>query len=87
MQCVFTEDQNEIAFPEKTSINAPHAKVKIKGVVKMALPTKFMRSTKRMPSYFEHVDLLHSQEDSCSTKKIYGRTLTTNSTTKIHSFL
>ncbi|XP_068498144.1 uncharacterized protein [Phaseolus vulgaris] len=69
MQCVFTEDQNEIAFPEKTSINAPHAKVKTKGAVKMALPTKFMRSTKRMPSYFEHVDLLHSQEDSCSTKK------------------
>ena len=59
----------EIAFPEKTSINTPHAKVKTKGAVKMTRPTKFMRSTKRMSSYFEHVDLLHSQEDSCSTKK------------------
>jgi len=42
----------EIAFPEKTSIYAPHDKVKTKGVVKMARPTKFMRSTKRVPSYF-----------------------------------
>ena len=59
----------EMAFPEKISINAPHAKVKTKGVVKMVCPTKFIRSTKRMPSYFEYVDFLHSQEDSCSTKK------------------
>ncbi|XP_068475190.1 uncharacterized protein [Phaseolus vulgaris] len=35
----------------------------------MARPTKFMRSTKRIPSYFEHVDFLHSQHDSCSSKK------------------
>ncbi|XP_068503615.1 uncharacterized protein [Phaseolus vulgaris] len=59
----------EIAFPEKTSIYAPQDKVKTKGVVKMARPTKFMRSTKRIPSYFEHVDFLHSQHDSCSSKK------------------
>jgi len=36
----------EIPFPENTSIYAPHDKVKTKGVVKMACPTKFMRSTK-----------------------------------------
>jgi len=28
-----------------------------------------MRSTKRIPSYFGHVDFLHSQHDSCSSKK------------------
>jgi len=28
-----------------------------------------MRSTKQIPSYFEHVDFLHSQHDSCSGKK------------------
>jgi len=28
-----------------------------------------MRSTKRIPSYFEHVDFLHSQHDSCASKK------------------
>jgi len=59
----------EIAFPEKTFINTTHDKVKTKGVVKMARPTKFMRSTKRTPYYFEHVDFLHSQDDSCSSKK------------------
>ena len=36
----------EISFPEKTFIYAPHDKVKTKGVVKMARPTKFTRSTK-----------------------------------------
>ena len=50
----------EIAFPEKTYIYAPHDKVKTKGVVKIARPTKFTRSTKRIPSYFEHVGFLHS---------------------------
>jgi len=59
----------EIAFLEKTYINAPHDKVKTKGAVKMVRPTKFMRSTKRTPSYFDHVDFLHSQDDSCSNKK------------------
>ena len=43
--------------------------MKTKGVVKMSRPTKFMRSTKRIPSYFEHVDFLHSQHDSCASKK------------------
>ena len=36
----------EIVFPYKTSIYAPHDKIKTKGFVKMARPTKFMRSTK-----------------------------------------
>ncbi|XP_068498050.1 uncharacterized protein [Phaseolus vulgaris] len=57
----------DIAFPEKTSIYAPDHKVKTKGAVKMSRPTKFMR--KRIPSYFEHVDFLHSQHDSCASKK------------------
>ncbi|XP_068471255.1 uncharacterized protein [Phaseolus vulgaris] len=59
----------DIAFQEKTSIYAPDHKVKTKGAVKMSHPTKFMRSTKRIPSYFEHVDFLHSQHDSCASKK------------------
>ncbi|XP_068486332.1 uncharacterized protein [Phaseolus vulgaris] len=59
----------DIAFPEKTSIYTPDHKVKTKGAVKMSRPTKFMRSTKRIPSYFEHVDFLHSQHDSCASKK------------------
>jgi len=29
-----------------------------------------IRSIKRIPSYFENVDALHSQEDSSSTKKL-----------------
>ncbi|XP_068475180.1 uncharacterized protein [Phaseolus vulgaris] len=59
----------DIAFPEKTSIYALDHKVKTKGAVKMSRPTKFMRSTKRIPSCFEHVDFLHSQHDSCASKK------------------
>jgi len=60
----------DIAFPEKTSIYTPNHKVKTKGVVKMSRPTTFMRSTKRIPSYFEHVDFLHSQHDSCASKNL-----------------
>ncbi|XP_068501365.1 protein FAR1-RELATED SEQUENCE 6-like [Phaseolus vulgaris] len=65
----------DIAFPEKTSIYAPDHKVKTKGAVKMSRPTKFMRSTKRIPSYFEHVDFLHSQHDSCASKKFNEESL------------
>ena len=60
----------EIPFLEKTSIYALDHKVKTKGFAKMSRPTKLMRSTKRIPSYFEHVDFLHSQHDSCASKKI-----------------
>ena len=59
----------EIAFPEKTFIYTPNDKVKTKGDVKMTRPTKFLRSTKQIPSYFEHMDFLHSQHDSCASKK------------------
>ena len=59
----------EIAFSDKTSIYTPHDKVKTKGVVKMTRPTKFMRSTKRISSYFEHVNFIHSQHNNCSSKK------------------
>jgi len=62
----------EIAFLEKTSIYAPYDKVKTKGVVK-AYPTKFMRSTKRIPSYFKYVDFIHSQYNSCASKKCSER--------------
>ena len=58
----------EISFPEKSFIYVPHDKVKTEGVVK-ARPTKFMRSTKQIPSYFKDVDFIHSQHDSCETEK------------------
>ena len=50
------------------SLCALMSKVKIKGVEKGCV-TKFARSTKRIPSYFEHVDALHAQHDSSSTWK------------------
>ena len=69
-----------IAFPKKTSIYTLHDKVKTKGVVK-ARPTKFMRSTKRIPSYFEHVGFIHSQHDSCGVRDTYHKFFST-----IHSY-
>ncbi|XP_068471557.1 uncharacterized protein [Phaseolus vulgaris] len=77
----------EIAFPEKTSIYAPDHKVKTKGAVKMSRPTKFMRSTKRILSYFEHVDFLHSQHDSCASKKSNEESLPEIVTRKCIPFL
>jgi len=47
---------------------APTSKVKTKGV-ETGCATKFARLTKRIPSYFEHVDALQSQQDSSSTRK------------------
>ena len=58
----------EIAYPEQTSMCAPPEKVKTKGGQKRS-QRKEERSTKRAPSYFEHVDALHSFHDSSSTQK------------------
>jgi len=52
-----------------TFLCAPQQKVKKKGVEK-GHPTKFARSTKSIPSYFEYVDALHSQHGSSSTWKL-----------------
>jgi len=57
---------HEIAYFDMASLCALMSKVKIKGVEKGCV-TKFARSTKRIPSYFEHVDALHAQHDSSST--------------------
>jgi len=56
----------EIAYPDMTSLCTPTSKVKTKGAENGRV-TKFARSTKRIPSYFEHVDALQSQQDSSYT--------------------
>ena len=58
----------EIAYPNKTSLCPPTEKVKTKGAQK-GRQSKFGRSTKRIPSYFEHVDAILSQHDSSSSLK------------------
>ncbi|XP_052727423.1 PKS-NRPS hybrid synthetase cheA-like [Vigna angularis] len=57
----------EIACPEMTSMVAPTHKVKTKGAQK-SKDARHERSTKRDPSYFEHVDTLHSMTESSSRK-------------------
>ncbi|KAJ1385203.1 hypothetical protein SESBI_41847 [Sesbania bispinosa] len=54
----------EVAFPETTSMCPPPNKVKTKGGVKGKCKSKY--STKREPSLFEHVDAMHSQQESSS---------------------
>jgi len=58
----------EIAYPTMTSLCPPLEKVKTKGSQKPK-QKQLERSTKRDPSYFEHVEKIHSMEDSCSTQK------------------
>jgi len=58
----------EIAYPDMTSLCPPMERVKTKGSQK-SKQTRLKKSTKRDPSYFEHVDKIHSIEDSCSTQK------------------
>jgi hypothetical protein len=58
----------DIAFPQQTSMCPPPEKVKTKGSKKKSERSE-ERSTKRAPSYFEHVDALYSFNDSSSTKK------------------
>jgi len=56
----------EIAYPDMTSLCLPLEKVKTKGSQK-SNQQRLERSTKRDPSYFEHVDKIHFMKDSCST--------------------
>jgi len=62
----------EIVCPEQTSMIAPMHKVKTKGAQKTRA-YRFERSTKRDPSYFEHVDAFHDshlgKKDSQSKAK------------------
>ena len=56
----------EIAYPDNTSLCPQREKVKTKGALK-GRQSKFGRSTKQIPSYFEHVDAILSQHDSSSS--------------------
>ncbi|XP_068498558.1 uncharacterized protein [Phaseolus vulgaris] len=58
----------EIAYPDMTTLCAPLNVVKTKGSQK-SQTNKFQRSTKRIPSYFEHVDRIHIVNDSSSSLK------------------
>ena len=59
---------HEIAYPDMTSMCPPVDKVKTKGSQKEKAKW-FALSTKRDPSYFEHVDKIHSVHDSnCNSK-------------------
>jgi len=58
----------EIAYPNMTLLCPLLEKIKTKESQK-SKQKRLERSTKRDPSYFEHVDKIHSMEDSCSTQK------------------
>ncbi|XP_068487107.1 uncharacterized protein [Phaseolus vulgaris] len=58
----------EIAYPDMTTLCAPLNVVKTKGSQK-SQTNKFQRSTKRIPSYFEHVDRIQIVNDSSSSLK------------------
>ncbi|XP_014523341.1 uncharacterized protein LOC106779683 [Vigna radiata var. radiata] len=58
----------EIACPEMTSMLAPAHKVKTKGAQKTKV-ARHERSTKRDPSYFEHVDTFVSRTEPSSSRK------------------
>jgi len=58
----------EIAYPNMTSLCPPMENVKTKGSQK-SKQKRLERLTKHDHSYFEHVDKIHSMEDSCSTQK------------------
>jgi len=51
---------HEIAYPDKMSLDAPKSQVNTKKA-KKGRARKLARSTKRNPSYFEHVNALCSQ--------------------------
>ncbi|XP_068475253.1 uncharacterized protein [Phaseolus vulgaris] len=58
----------EISYLYMTTLCAPLNVVKTKGSQK-SQTNKFQRSTKRIPSYFEHVDRIHIVNDSSSSLK------------------
>ena len=55
----------EIAYPDQNSMCPPLVKVNTKGAPKK-LMNRNPRSTKRDPSYWEHVDVFHSVQNSNS---------------------
>ena len=58
----------EIAYPDMKSMYPLREKVKTKGS-QTRQQERVERSTKRNSSYFEHVDKIHSIDDSCSSLK------------------
>jgi len=58
----------KISYPYMTTLCAPLNVVKTKESQK-SQANKFQRSTKRIPSYFEHVDRIHIVNDSSSSLK------------------
>ncbi|XP_028236566.1 uncharacterized protein LOC114415899 [Glycine soja] len=58
----------EIAYHDLNSMCAPSEMVKTKGAQKRPM-TKQQRSTQRDPSYWKHVDALHSEQNSNSLVK------------------
>ncbi|KAJ1390985.1 OTU domain [Sesbania bispinosa] len=63
---VLKSKMREVAFLETTTMCPPPDKVKTRGGVKGKFKSKY--STKRDTSFFEHVDAMHSQHESCSTQ-------------------
>lgn len=64
----FKQKLLEIICPIMTSMIRLMHKVKMKGAQKTKV-YRSKRSTKREPSYFDHVDILHSIHDISSRKK------------------
>ncbi|KAL5169636.1 Protein FAR1-RELATED SEQUENCE 5 [Glycine soja] len=58
----------KIAYPDLNFMCPPPEKVNTKGAQKKPM-TKYQRSTKRDPSYWEYVDALHSMQNSNSSVK------------------
>jgi len=58
----------EITYPDMTSMCPTRKKVKTKGS-QTHKEKMHERSTKRNPFYYEHVDKIHSIDDSCSSQK------------------
>src|SRR4051812_30407344 len=62
------EQLREIAFPETTDLKPPSQPVKTKGAPKKSKNTQEDTSTKRSPSYFEHVDALFPNSPTPKSK-------------------
>src|SRR3954468_10705608 len=62
------EQLRKIAFPETTDLKPPSQPVKTKGAPKKSKITQDDTSTKRSPSYFEHVDALFPDSPTPKSK-------------------
>src|SRR3954469_14034143 len=74
MKMHIKEQLRKIAFPETTDLKPPSQPVKTKGAPKKSKITQDDTSTKRSPSYFEHVDASFSEihetpKSTCSGNK------------------